>query len=784
MLSLERRDARKEIGVGGGGREIGSRSSGGDGDFCRQGDRKEIKESMLFVSENMEFTLLCNLGGPRNAAVSLRLRLLHVWPSKSPGDIRIYNYCTLWTAPLRRYFFCFRTLIHGVSPTSMAAGIRRNLYVGKIYVVKSFGLSNPPNQYRPCSFDLALGLSPSTSFQACGLPAESFPVDAYEFVSFSQLSMRAGNHRFLTDVVDRLHSISGISHKITNNGPIVKQTVIIEDESGAKVTITLWDEFSAVLDNVALTQADSIEAMILAFGGLLVNKLGDDYILSSSAGKRIAVNPPVPKAYYLASRFAEKHEVVESLPVEFTSVSDAIADADWRTKSLDQLLSLSRTNSSLEEKYRCGGVIVDVESSTPWYYISCKLYSRAVSKRRDNRVWCPKDWQLEEEQTRVNYKLQLTLRDDSCEARFILMGGCAHALINVSAAHLAQRFPHRLGQLPPQLYQLRGQYVKFDCKLPLPGPTGFSSGEFRVTQVVPLDDPTVVGDLLEYSSQSPLAGSAAVPTLTMGAASVAGGSSASSRVAKGKENVSGPLLTEVSATPFSITEGPDEAVSPIAEDLHIPPLANVESEGTVAGPQILGGSHSSGISVQAGSSPAAAAVPVPSSAQSCTPSGRSTPSMITKRTTRIDESASPEDVSRGSLASAAKILKPSPESSPGKTSGLAAGSSPATLLVSPLAKIKVEKLDDAEAPPLPHGGSSQAGAEMEGDSPADSQKNPTTKRVMFKSNASQEKKDSISNSDKIFKAKEIALPDFETVGLQEYNDPYFFSGTRGTQCGS
>ncbi|CAL1396228.1 unnamed protein product [Linum trigynum] len=678
---------------------------------------------------------------------------------------------------------------------SMAAGIRRNLSVGKIYVVKSFGLSNPLNQYRPCSFDLALGLSLSTSFQACSLPAESFPVDAYEFVSFSQLSMRAGNHRFLTDVVGRLHSISGISHKITNNGPAVKQTVIIEDESGANVTITLWDEFSAVLDHVALTQADSIEAVILAFGGLLVNKLGDvffplecmylyrgcarnvdDYILSSSAGTRIAVNPPVPKAYYLASRFAEKHEVVESLPVEFATAADATADADRRTKSLDQLLALSRTNSSLEEKYRCDGVIVDVESSTPWYYISCKLWSRAVSKRRDNTCWCPKDWQLEEEQTRVNYKLQLTLRDDTCEARFILMGGCAHALVNVSAAHLAQRFPHRPGQLPPQLHQLRGQYVKFDCKLPLPGPTSFSLGEFRVTQVVPLDDPTVVGNLLEFSSQSPLSSPAtAVPSLTMGAASVAGGSSTSSRVAKGKEKVSGPLLTMVSAAPFSITEGADEAVSTIFEDLYIPPHTNVESEGTVAGPQILGGSHFLGISAQIVSNPAAAAVPVPSSAQSCTPSARFIPSMITKRTSRIDESASPEDVSRGSLTSAAKILKPSPESSPGKTSGLAAGSSLASLLVSPLAKVKVEKSDDVEAPPLPQGGSSQAGAEMEGGSPVDSQKNPTAKRALFKSNASEEKKGSVSDSNTIFKGKEIALPDFETVGLQEYNDPYFFS---------
>ncbi|CAL1401553.1 unnamed protein product [Linum trigynum] len=496
----------------------------------------------------MEFTLLCNLGGPRNASVSLRLRLLHVWPTKSPGDIRIYNYYTLWVDET------------GVSPTSMAAGILRNLSVGKIYIINSFALSNPPNQYRACSFDLALGLSPSASFQPCVLPTESFPLDAYEFVAFSQLNMHA-------DVVGRLSSISGISHKITNNGPAVKQTVIVEDESGAKVSITLWDEFSAVLDHVALTQADSIEAVILAFGGLLVNKLGDDYVLSSSAATHISVNPPVPNAYFLASRFAEKHEVVESLLVEFATASDATADADRRTRTLSQLLALSITNSSLEEKYRCGGVIVDVESSTPCY------------------------------------KLQLTLRDDSCEARFILMGGCALTLVNVSPAHLAQRFPHRPGQLPPQLHQLRGQYVK---------------------------------------------------------------------ASKGKEKVSDSLLIEAPAMPFSITDEPDLIdIFPSYEgkDFRNPIFANVRNEDIDTESRVLGGSQVSVMGVQVGSTRTAAHAAMSSAVHSAVPSVQSAASMIPRRSARIEESMSPEDVGRGSSMPAAKILKPSPESSPGMTLG-------------------------------------------------------------------------------------------------------------------
>ncbi|CAL1360814.1 unnamed protein product [Linum trigynum] len=458
----------------------------------------------------MEFTLLCNLGGPCNAGISLRLCLLHVWPSKSPGDNRIYNYCTLWT-----------------DETGMLIQ-----WLLRFVVISRF------------------------------------PVDAYEFVVFSQLGIRADNHRYLTDVVGRLPSISGISHKITNNGTAVKQTVIIEDESGSKVTITLWDEFSAVLDHVALTQADSIEAVILAFGGLLVNKLGDDYVLSSSSATRIAVNPPVPKAYYLASRFAEKHETVASLPVEFATAADATADADRRTKTL---------------------------------------------------------------------------------------GSC---------------WPY-LGRIP--------RWKK------------------SIIVVIPLDDPTVVGDLLEFSSPRPS------PPPSLGAVRSVGGPSGSPRFP-----------------------------SPATRILRDPIPASVGSEDIDAGSRILRDSQLSVMGVQVGSILPTATVIASSAVQSSAPSVPPATSMVPKRSARIDESMSPQDVGRDSSMPASKILKPSHESSPGKPLGSIAASPSASLLVSPLARIKVEKLDAADVAQVPLGGPSQAGVSMERDSSVDSQKNSAAKRALFK----------------------------------------------------
>ncbi|CAL1403776.1 unnamed protein product [Linum trigynum] len=67
----------------------------------------------------MEHTLLCNLSGPRKATSVLRLRLLHVWPAKASGDVRVYNCYTLWADETGM-------LIHGLSPPSMTSAIKQS----------------------------------------------------------------------------------------------------------------------------------------------------------------------------------------------------------------------------------------------------------------------------------------------------------------------------------------------------------------------------------------------------------------------------------------------------------------------------------------------------------------------------------------------------------------------------------------------------------------------------------------------------------------------------------
>ncbi|CAI0558418.1 unnamed protein product, partial [Linum tenue] len=69
----------------------------------------------------------------------------------------------------------------------------------------------------------------TTTFQECSLPALDFPTDSFEILPFSELPSRSGFHHILTDVIGRLHSISGIDHQLTNSGSTPKQTLVLDN---------------------------------------------------------------------------------------------------------------------------------------------------------------------------------------------------------------------------------------------------------------------------------------------------------------------------------------------------------------------------------------------------------------------------------------------------------------------------------------------------------------------------------------------------------------------------
>ncbi|CAL1355434.1 unnamed protein product [Linum trigynum] len=220
----------------------------------------------------------------------------------------------------------------------------------------------------------------------------------------------------------------------------------------------------------------------------MVSLVNGNYVCSSSSATRVAVNPQIPKAVHLVTHFGGSRNPVAELPVEFATAEAAAADAANRARTIAELLDLHNAGASVESKYCCGGIVSSVESRTPWYYTACNMCLRKCFTWRGAGYWCPEHWEISEEHIRVGYKIQLTLRDMTGEAPFIIFGSCGNVLTHTTAQILAQRYPHRPGQLPPELGTLIGQYFKFEVKLPMVPVGGSSSGEYRMLRVFPNDN--------------------------------------------------------------------------------------------------------------------------------------------------------------------------------------------------------------------------------------------------------------------------------------------------------
>ncbi|CAL1388746.1 unnamed protein product [Linum trigynum] len=589
-----------------------------------------------------------------------------MWFAKNPDGSRVFNHCCLWVDQTGM-------LIQSIADVSLGNAFEGVLRVGTIYIIRAFGLAVARNLYRACSLDLIMELSKTTSFQACVLPAADFPVESFESVPFSELPKRAGDNRILSGVV------------------------------GQRVSITLWNELTTILDSVALIQADSIEPVIIAVGSLMVGRLIEgEYTCSSSSATRIVVSPRIPEAYSLTTFFAGARNPVAGLPIQFATHEAALADVDRRTRTRLELHDLYRAGASVDEKHRCGGIVRSVESRSPWY------------------------------------KIQLVLRDSTREAPFIVFGPAGNNLVFTSAHVLAQRCPHRTGQLPPELSNLIGQFVRFEVKLPMMSANGVSTGEFRVFRVLPQDNqgllPTVVAPVKTITDgtqgQLALQGTTeqcGVLMLTGPTESLHVSSSLStpSSSTKGKAKVSGPLLFENSNPTFKIGQSVGQPLRSVGRwggggAGHVPlgtqtlsqPITIRASSVPAKQPSVSAvlGIQNPILGVPAGSPdpvclgfvgdkkipeirPSLPQGSVVDSMSSCEQPSLPSTGEVGK------EFGTPKSKVGKSLSSSGTVMEEigTPQSKISKTSSTSTPSSSpsANLLVSPLAKVKVEKLESS-----------------------------------------------------------------------------------------
>ncbi|CAN1129977.1 hypothetical protein LINPERHAP2_LOCUS5556 [Linum perenne] len=195
--------------------------------------------------------------------VTLRLRLLNCWKAGNPTrPDSFFAYSTLWTDQMG-------SRVEGTASPVHADSIASQLQIQKVYDVAGFSLAYPRRSHRAASYPRYLQLTPATTFMEVLEPGAEFVQDSFEFVPFDQLMSRLPPFAYLSDVVGRLVSISEPDHLSTVGGFAKKQSIIISNDSGVDLPVTLWGSFCAFLVPGDLMLASLSGPVVLAFGGML-----------------------------------------------------------------------------------------------------------------------------------------------------------------------------------------------------------------------------------------------------------------------------------------------------------------------------------------------------------------------------------------------------------------------------------------------------------------------------------------------------------------------------------
>ncbi|CAN1187183.1 Replication protein A 70 kDa DNA-binding subunit B, partial [Linum perenne] len=415
--------------------------------------------------------------------VTLRLRLLNCWKAGNPTrPDSFFAYSTLWTDQMG-------SRVEGTASPVHADSIASQLQLQKVYDVAGFSLAYPRRSHRAASYPRYLQLTPATTFMEVLEPGAEFVQDSFEFVPFDQLMSRLPPFAYLSDVVGRLVSISEPDHLSTVGGFAKKQSIIISNDSGVDLPVTLWGSFCAFLVPGDLMLASLSGPVVLAFGGMLVTSFRGQLSIASSSATRISVAPKVehPLAIAVNGSSVSQFDVLRAKFPDLGSLEEHVR-ASFRT--ISQLHDLAHSSAPDENRYRCRATVQSIDGEDRWCYLACKSCTRAVAPV-DGKFWCDRHELLDSGDTTywyvifLTYKIHLRVSDPTAEATFLLLGYSADAIMPLSAAELRHAFPCDGPNFPPQIEMFRNLELTFEVQQPgRPCPGTFV--DFRVNKIFDL----------------------------------------------------------------------------------------------------------------------------------------------------------------------------------------------------------------------------------------------------------------------------------------------------------
>ncbi|OEL28110.1 Replication protein A 70 kDa DNA-binding subunit B [Dichanthelium oligosanthes] len=307
--------------------------------------------------------------------------------------------------------------------------------LGKVYYVSKGSLRIANKQFKTVQNDYEMTLNENAVVEEA--EGETFiPQVQYNFVKIDQLGSYV-NGRELVDIVGVVQSVSptlSVRRKIDNE-TIPKRDIVVADDSGKTVSVSLWNDLATTTGQELLDMVDS--SPIIAIKSLRVSDF-QGVSLSTVGKSTLVVNPDLPEAQNLKSWYDSEGKGTSMAPI---GADMGAARAGGLRSMYSDRVFLSHITSDPnmgQDKpvfFSLNAIISHIKPDQNMWYRACKTCNKKVTEAVGGGYWC-EGGNKDDAECSLRYIMAIKVSDPTGEAWVSVFNEHAEKIIGCSADEL------------------------------------------------------------------------------------------------------------------------------------------------------------------------------------------------------------------------------------------------------------------------------------------------------------------------------------------------------------
>ena len=351
------------------------------------------------------------------------------------------------------------------------------LVVGKVYYVAKGSLRPANKQYSSCNNDYEMSLDGRCEIEPCLDPVDvSKMARAYELVKIDQLATKIGT-RGSVDVLAVVQSVGelGAVRRKSDNEEIQRRDVVLADDTGKSVTLTLWNA-------LAVEQGAQLATMnepIVAVRGLRVTDY-NGVSLSTVARSEMVIEPTSADVADRVAALRASYDPAATFVAAGAGLATARGslggqNAAQRTTLMDMQPELLPPSTAPAVVGLVNATACLIKADQPMYYTACPEEGNNKKVVEENGKWYCEATQKTYDTCRRRYILRMKIQDTSGAGWVNVFHEQACEMLGMDAEAL-----HAIREADPAKYERAVKRAQFcDWHLKLKAKTEEYQGESR-----------------------------------------------------------------------------------------------------------------------------------------------------------------------------------------------------------------------------------------------------------------------------------------------------------------